>query len=90
MIVGNRQVVFDDEPTRYKVMHIRGFRKGQSLTDIAGELLAQGAIPTFHVIGLSTVFAHTAMGFFWENLLIRIPKITKGMTSTIFFGNLVP
>jgi hypothetical protein len=72
------------------MVHILGFRKGQGLADIAGELLSQGAIPTFHVIGLSTVFSNTAMSFFWENLLIGIPKITEGVTAAIFFWNLVP
>jgi len=36
MIVSNSQVVLNDEPTSYQMMHIPSLRKGQSLTDISG------------------------------------------------------
>lgn len=90
MIASNRQVVFDDEPTGHEMMHIRDFRKGQCFADISGELLSQGAIPTFPVIGLPAVFANAPVGFFWKDFLIRLPKITERVTMPILVWNLVP
>jgi hypothetical protein len=58
MIVCNRQIIFDDGLTFYKIVNILSFRKGQCFADMSGWLLSQGAIPTLHVIGLPVVFAN--------------------------------
>lgn len=71
------------------MMHTLDIRVRQCFADTSGELLPQGAIPTFHVIGLSAVFANTAIGFLWKDFLIRIPKITERVTMPILWWNLV-
>ena len=52
--------------------------------------MSQGAIPAFHVIGLSTFFANTFMCLYRKDELIGLPEIA--VTSTIFVSwwNLFP
>jgi hypothetical protein len=51
--------------------------------------LPQGAIPTFHVIGLSTSFAKAFMSFFREDNLISFLKIAVTLTTLVVGRNLL-
>ena len=66
------------------------FGKGQGLADEAGQSLAQGVVPAFHVSRLATLLAHTAMRLLGKDLLVRLPEIAEGQTMLVLGGNLVP
>jgi hypothetical protein len=73
-----------------QVVHIHGFGERERFAHIPCQLLAQGAVPAFHVIGLPAVFADTAMRLGRKNFLVRIPEIAEGVITAIRGGDFVP
>lgn len=89
-LVEDAQVVVDDEPTSHQVMHVIHFRKRQGLTNISSKPLAQGTIPTFHVIDLTTALSDTAVSFFRKYFLVSLPEVTEAVTMAILLWDTFP
>lgn len=70
-----------NEPSCHHVMEGIALWKRKCFSNITRLALMLGAIPTFHVISLATIFAHSLVRFFWKNLLIGFQKITMGRQS---------
>lgn len=52
------------------------FGKRQRFADIASDSLTKCLVPPLLMGGLPSLFANAPMGFFWEDCLIGLPKVT--------------
>ena len=80
----------DDKQSGYNFVHDIRFGKGQGFSDEARTGLSQGAIPAFHVIGLSASFANTFVSFFRKDELIGLPEIAVTVATCVGWRDLLP
>lgn len=71
-------------------MHGIRFWKGQCFSNEARTGLSQGAIPTFHVVGLSAAFPNALVCLCRKNQLIGFPKVAITLAAFVGLRNLFP
>src|SRR5262245_7812993 len=65
-------------------------REGEGFADVAGMALAQGVIPSLHMIGFSARLADTAVGLGWKDFAGALPQITQAATAFVGWGDAPP
>ena len=66
------------EQTQGDVVHSVAFGEGKRASNETAQALAQGAVPTFDVVGLAFRFAAETVGALWKGRLVSQRVVVAG------------
>jgi len=90
VLLNEWQVIIMNKQMKIPVMHLLTLGKRKALSHKPTHSLTQGAVPTFHMIGLSTLFSYLLMPACFYHQTIRLPKITVALSLFISFWYFLP